>query len=339
MAIDQSWGSTHLQRSEIFRQELKMRQEEPTIAQTWVNWIGDIPGDSIRTTLSVNSLSALEVDTWEESKALPERRMDTGQFDFSIDEFKGLKVALTDHFFETSFQANQVLGQVVPEMKRAHDVYMETKFLQTINEGQTPNTTNSINNGSHRFVASGDGDVNGSPDDSLTLSDFSYAGYALTKAAAPVQGRIAIVDPITAHNLNVKGNIVDVSNNPMWEGLITTGHMDGTGVRFVRNIYGFDVYVSEFLPTLAADEDALKNYDGITGPQSASIAGFKANYFTVISGDSSPVIGAMGRSPKMTSWRDEDIETEYHQLTQSFGFGLYRPENAITIFTDPAGIA
>jgi len=336
MAIDRSWGSTHLERSEIFRQEFKMRQEEATVAQTWVNWIGDIPGDSIRTAVSVNSLSALEVDTWAESTALPERRMDTGQFTFSIDEFKGLKVALTDHFFETSFQANQVLAQVVPEMKRAHDVYMETTFLETINNGQTANDANTINGGKHRILASGDG--TSAPADSLTLSDFSYAGYALSKANAPVQGRIAVVDAITAHNLNVKANIVDVSNNPMWEGLLTTGHLDGTGLRFVRNIYGIDVYVSEFLPTLGADEAALRMYDG-TDATAASNAGFRANYIMALGGDASPVIGAMGRQPKLVSWRDEDIETEYHQLTQSFGFGLYRPENAMTIFSSATAIA
>lgn len=336
MAIDRTWGSTHLERAEIFRQELKMRQEEPTVAQQWVNWIGDIPGDSIRTTLYVNSIGALEVDNWEESKALPERRMDTGQFSFNIDEFKGVKVPFTDHFFETSFQANQVLAKTVPEMKRAHDVYMETKILETINDGQTADDDNDINGGKHRIVGSGDG--TSAPADSLTLSDFSYAGYALNKAAAPVMGRIAVVDPITAHNLNVKSNIVDVSNNPMWEGLVTEGHLDGTGLRFVRNVYGFDVYVSEFLPTLSADEATLTTYDG-TAPTAADISGFRANYFMAVGGDSSPIIGAMGRQPKLVSWRDEDIETEYHQLTQSFGFGLYRPENAITMLTSPTAIA
>lgn len=336
MAIDRSWGSTHLERQEIFRQELKMRQEQPTVAQQWVNWIGDIPGDSIRTTLSVNSLGALGIDTWEEGKALPERRMDTGRFDFNIDKFVGNKVALTDHFFETSFQANQVLANVVPEMKRAHDVYMETEFLKTINSGQTANDANAINGGKHRIVGSGDG--TSAPADSLTLSDFSYAGYALNKAAAPVMGRIAVVDAITAHNLNVKANIVDVSNNPMWEGIVTSGMLDGTGLRFVRNIYGIDVYVSEFLPTISADEASLTTYDG-TAPQTGSIADFVCNYVMVIGGDSSPVIGAMGRQPKLVSWRDEDIETEYHQLTQSFGFGLYRPENAITFLTKADSIA
>lgn len=336
MAFDSTWGSTHMQRNEIFRQELKMLQEHPTTAQQWVNWIGDIPGDSIRTQLKVNSIGELEIDTWEESKALPERRIETGQFTFNIDQFKGVKVAFTDHMFETSFQANQVLSNAVPKMKRAHDVYMETQFLETIRDGQTANDANDINGGKHRFVASGDG--TSAPADSLTLSDFSYVGYALNQAAAPVAGRIAVVDPITAHNLNVKANIVDISDNPMWEGLVTQGHLDSTGLRFVRNIYGIDVYVSHFLPTLAADEAALTTYKD-AAPQGADISGYRANYFMVIGGDSSPVIGAMGRNPRLTSWRDEDIETEYHQLTQSYGFGLYRPENAITVFSDTNAIA
>jgi hypothetical protein len=336
MTIDSSWGSTHLQRSEIFREMFKEAQLEPTLAQQWVNWIGDIPGDSIRTQLKVNSIGELEVDTWEESKALPERRVDTGQFTFNIDEFKGVKTAFTDHFFETSFQGNQVLSATPTKMKRAHDVYMETAFLETIRDGQTVNDANLINNAKHRMVASGDG--TGAPADSLTLADFSYANYALNQAQAPVPGRIAIVDPITAHNLNVKANIVDISNNPMWEGLVTEGHLDGTGLRFVRNIYGFDVYVSSFLPSIGTDEAALTTYKDVAAT-AADISGFRANYFMNIGGDASPVIGAMGRSPKFTSWRDEDIETEYHQLTQSFGFGLYRPENAITILSDTSAIA
>jgi len=336
MAIDSSWGSTHLQRSEIFREMFKEAQLEPTMAQQWINWIGDIPGDSIRTELKVNSIGELEVDTWEESKALPERRIDTGQFTFNIDEFKGVKTAFTDHFFETSFQSNQVLAQTPTKMKRAHDVYMETKFLETIRDGQTSNDANLINAAKHRMVASGDG--TSAPADSLTLSDFSYANYALNQAQAPVPGRIAIVDPITAHNLNVKSNIVDISNNPMWEGLVTEGHLDGTGLRFVRNIYGFDVYVSQFLPTLTADEAGLVTYND-TAPTAADISGFRANYFMNVGGDAAPVIGAMGRAPKFASWREDSIETEYHQLTQSFGFGLYRPENAITIVSDTTAIA
>lgn len=334
--IDSSWGSTHLERSEIFREMFKEMQLEPTTAQTWINWIGDIPANSMNTTLKVNSIDELEVDTWEEHKALPERSMNTGQFTFNIDTWKGVKVAFSDHFFETSFQANDVLRRTPEKMKRAHDVDMETRFLKVVRDGQTANNDNVINTRKHRFIGGGDG--TSAPADSLTLSDFSYANLALNAAVAPQAGRIAIVSPEVAHNLNVKANIVDVSNNPMWEGLITEGHLDGTGLRFSRNIYGFDVYISNFLPTLEADEASLTTYDG-TAPTAADITGFGVNYFMTVGGDASPVIGAMGRQPRFVSWRDEDVETEYHQLTQSFGFGLYRPENVISVMTNRNSIA
>lgn len=332
--IDSSWGSTHMQRSEIFRQAFKDLQLEPTQAQQWVNMIGDIPADSVRTEVTVNSIGELEVDTWEESKALPERRIDSGQFKFGIDQFKGVKVPFTDHFFETSFQANQVLSSTPEKMKRAHDVYAETKILETVMNGQTANADNAIRGYKHRFTASGDG--TSMPTDALTLQDFSYAKTALRKANAPMTGLVAVVTPEVEHNLNVIQNIVEISNNPMWQGLVETGHMDGTGLRFSRNIYGFDVYVSDFLPELEADETSLTNYKGAANTASA---GYAANYFMSVGGDASPIIGAQGRAPKFVSWRDEDIETEYHQMTQSYGFGLYRPENAITVFSDPSAIA
>lgn len=333
MAIDSSWGSTHLQRSEIFRQMFKDLQLEPTMAQQWVNFIGEIPADSIRTSLTVNSIGELEADDWFESKALPERRMDTGKFTFTINEFKGIKVPFTDHFFETSFQANQVLAATPAKMKRAMDVYMETKILELAN-AQDLNSDNAINGFKHRFTASGDGIA--APADSLTLQDFSYAKTSLRKAAAPMTNLIAVVDPLTEHNLNVKSQIVDISNNPRWEGIVETGMLDGTGLRFSRNIYGFDVYVSDFLADIDADEAGLTTYNGTAN---GATAGFKSNIFMSVGGDASPFIGAMGRSPRMTSWRDEDIETEYHQLTQSFGLALYRPENMITVLSSPTAIA
>ena len=335
MSIDSSWGSNYLQRGEIFRQMFKDAQLEPTVAQQWVNFIGDIPGDSIRTELMINSIGELEVDNWNEHVALPERRMDTGQFKFKIDEFKGIKVPFTDHFFETSFQANQVLAATPAKMKRAMDVYMETKILELAND-QTANDPNTINGFKHRYIGGGDG--TSAPSDSLTLQDFSYAKTSLRKAAAPMTNLIAIVDPLTEHNLNVKSNIVDISNNPRWEGMVETGMMDGTGLRFSRNIYGFDVYVSDFLAETDADEASLAAYDG-TAPTAASTAGFKANIFMSVGGEASPFIGAMGRAPRMTSWREEDKETEFHQLTQSFGLALYRPENMVTVLSSATSIA
>jgi len=329
--IDQTWGSTHLQRNEIFSMQLKEMLRDELIAGQFVRQLSDIPSDSIRTELKINSIGTLEVSDWNESVSLPGQRMDTGQFTFNIDEYKGVKVPFTDHFFETSFMANDVLSQTPVEMKRAMDEYYETKVMELAND-QTNNNANAINGAKHRFVGGGDG--TSLPTNALTLEDFSYARYALQKANVPMTGLVCVVGPEQEHIINTLTNIVNVSNNPMWEGIITTGMGDMTGTRFLKNIYGFDIYVSNRLALTDADEAALTTYDDTSVGDST---GYQANmFFSMASDMSKPFVGAWGRTPRMVSWRDEDIETEYHQLTGSFGLGLYRPESLVTVLTNPA---
>lgn len=333
--IDYTWGSTHLQRNEIFSAQLKELLRDELIAQQYVRWLTDIPSDSIRTELKINSVGTLEVDDWQESVSLPNRRMDTGQFTFNIDEFKGVKVPFTDHFFETSFQANEVLSRTPMEMNRAFDVYLEGKIMELANS-QTTSDRNEINGAAHRFVGSGAGTA--VPDDHLTPEDFAYAKYALKKANVPMTGLVAVVGPETEFYLSTLSNITDVSYNPRWEGIIETGLLDTTGIRFIRNIYGFDVYVSEYVAQTTTDEASINTYDDTAINSGGSTEGYNANMFFSIADDMvKPFVGAWGRTPRIVSWRDEDIETEYHQLTGSFGLGFYRPESLVTILS-PASI-
>lgn len=330
--IDATWGSTHLRRNEIFSEQMKELLRDQLIAQQYVRWMSDIPSDSIRTQLQVNSIGELEVDDWAESVALPERRMDTGQFVFNIDEFKGVKVPFTDHFFETSFQADQVLQRTPERMKRAMDVYLEGKIMELANE-QTLNDSNSINGAMHRFAGSGDGTA--VPTNHLTPEDFAYAKYALKKANVPMTGLVAVVSPESEFYLSTLSNLTDISFNPRWEGIVETGLLDTTGIRFIRNIYGFDVYVSEYIAETGNEAD-ITTYDGTAV---GDTTGYNANMFFSVADDMvKPFVGAWGRTPRMVSWRDEDIETEYHQLTGSFGLGLYRPESLVTVMS-PNSIA
>lgn len=328
--IDSTWGATHLRRNEIFSAQMKEMLRDELIAQQYVRFLSDIPSDSIRTTLKINSIGSLQVSDWEEHVSMPGQRMDSGQFTFNIDTFKGVKVPFTDHFFETDFQANEVLAQTPFEMKRALDEDMETRILALAND-QTNNDANLIHGAKHRFVGGGDGST--LPTNALTLEDFSYAKYALRKANVPMTGLVCVVGPEQEHILNTLSNIVSVSDNPMWEGIVTSGMMDTTGIRFIRNIYGFDVYVSDRLALTAADEAALTTYDDTAV---GSTAGYQSNIFFSMANDmTKPFVGAWGRTPRMVSWRDEDIETEYHQLTASYGLGLYRPESLVTVLTNP----
>lgn len=318
--IDTAWGSTHLMRNEVFSSQVKEIFRDETYARQWVNMTNELP-DGMN--LKINSIGELTMDEAAESTSLPTRRMDTGQFIFNIDEFQGVKVAFTDEFFEDDFMAPSVLAATPREMMRAFDVEFETKVLAIANKtgGQAKNVGNIINDRRHRFVASGTSRA-------LTLADFAYAKQALKKAKVPMVNLIAIVDPSVEFSLDITSNIVDISSNPMWQGLVETGI--GTGTRFIRNIYGFDVYTSDYLDEYVSGESALANYSGTTV---APVAGDKmAIFFANAGGDASPFLGAFRREPSIKSWRDEAIGTEYHQMSVRYGLGLYRPENLVTVW-------
>lgn len=328
MGMDSTWGSTHLQRQEIFSTQVKEMFEDQKFARQFVRWINDIPMDSIATTLKISSVGNLTMDQAAESKSLPSRRMDTGQFQFNIDEFPGLKVEFTRTFMEEDFLASQVMAMTPKKMMDAMDAYLETKIFQ-LHQSQTNNNANSIYGASHRLVASGNG--TNEPTNALTVEDFAYAKYALREARAPLTNLIAVVPASTAFQLDLTANITDISYNPRWQGMIETGMLMPTGVQFLRNIYGFDVYVSDFLDATIADEAALTTYDGTAV---ADTTGYKAALFMSLGqGDAQPFVGAWGRTPRVESWEDTDLETEYHKLTAKFGLGLYRPESLITMLT------
>jgi hypothetical protein len=280
-----------------------------------INDFGD--GDNYK----ISSIGELQIDQMAESTSLPERRPDTGQFVFNINEFVGVKVPFTDKFLEDDFLAPAAIASLPRKMKRAYDEYYETQVLK-LHRVQTAADANTINGGDHRIVASGTGRT-------LALADFAYARYVMQKAKVPLTGLIAVVDPSFEFNTNILAAATgSVNFNIKWEGILPEGHGDMTGTRFLRNVFGWDVYVSDYLDTATAVE-ALATYDD-TGDNVE--VGDKFNlFFTVAEDEAKPFIGAWRRTPSIKSWRDEDIETEYHQLSARFGLNLYRPESLITI--------
>ena len=331
-AMDSVWGADHLKRNEVFNDQLKEMFEDQLFAMNLISFIDNFgDGDNWK----VSSLGELPIDQMSEGVSLPERRPDTGQFVFNINEFPGVKVPFTDKFLEDDFLAPAAIASLPRKMKRAFDEYFETQTYK-LQRVQTSNDPNTINTADHRIVASGDSaSTPAEPNDTVTLEDFAYARYAIQKAKGPLTQMVAVVDPSFEFNTNLTATLVDVSNNPRWEGIIETGMGAGDGIRFLRNIYGWDVFVSDYLDTLETAEAALTTYDG-TAPAGAGggQVGYKANQFmTVADDDSKPYIGSFRRAPRIASWRDDDIETEYHQLSARFGLNLWRPESLITILS------
>lgn len=131
---------------------------------------------------------------------------------------------------------------------------------------------------------------------------------------------IAIVDPSVEYELNTLTNIVNMSNNVRWEGIVETGI--GSGMSFIKNIYGFDVYVSNYLPT--ANETIT-----------LTTAAGKANvFFSAASPDLVPFMGAMRQMPEVDGEYNKDRQREEYVTTARYGLKVFRPENLVCVLTD-----
>jgi hypothetical protein len=153
-------------------------------------------------------------------------------------------------------------------------------------------------------------------------ADFAKAKYALRMANVNLTNLVAIVDPATAYQLETVTNLVNVSNNPQWEGIIGTGIT--TGMRFIKNVYGFDVYESTFLPDIASETI-----------DSTTITNGKANVFFSAASDVLPFVGAWRQAPEVDEDYNKDRQRYEYVTTARYGTKLYRPENLVTVLSNP----
>jgi len=238
--------------------------------------------------------------------------LDTGNFQFQITEYLESSTYITEKMKQDSFYMGEVMSQFVPKQARAIMERFETDVLALANQ-QTASDENLINGAAHRFVANGANEV-------MTVNDFARARFSLKKANVPDENLVAIVDPSVEYELNTITNITNVSNNPMWQGILADGI--AKGMRFVKNIYGFDVYVSNYLA------DANETIGGKT------TAAGKANLFFSASSDVLPFIGAWRQMPKVDSEFNKDKQREEFVTTARYGVKLYRPENLVVVLAD-----
>ncbi len=301
----------HIIRSQVYSSSLKEIIEDELMGMRYVEMLSDFPdGD----TFNIPSVGQAEVLDYAEGQDIKYTAMDTGNFQFSITDYKSSATYITEKMRQDSMWAPMVESKFVPSQARAIMAAIENKILSVGPDGQTASDSNTINDAKHRWVTGGTDQV-------VELADFAKANYALNKANMPFGNRVAIVDPSVGFHLETLTNLTNVSNNPMWEGIITTGIYNDA--KFVKNVYGFDVYVS----------NRLKK--GITETiDSVSAGAGVANLFFSASSDVLPFLGAMRQAPKVDSSYNKDKQREEYVTTARYGFSLFRPENLCVCITD-----
>lgn len=297
-----------LTRQEIWSNELKEVLRDELMAMTYVNWLSDFPDGN---TLTIPSIGTADVDDYQEDEAVVYRPLDTGEFQLTITEYLSSGHYITEKAMQDAFYSAQLVSRFVPEQERALMVRLEGDILKVAPDGQTAADTNTINGAKHRFVATGSSNT-------MSVEDFARARYGLKKANVPDTNLIAIVDPSVEYTLNTLTNLVNVSNNPMWEGIVSDGI--ASGMRFVKNVYGFDVYCSNHLKV-----------NGTETLETVAIANFANNLFFSAAPGVSPIVGAWRQMPKVDSEFNKDFQRTEFVTTARYGLGFYRPENMVVV--------
>ena len=309
--MDYTAVNANLVRSEIWTNELKDVLQERLMADGMVRWLQNFPDGNQLTIPSIGELPMREVS---EGTPVAYDALDTGEFNLTIDRYVESATYITDKAKQDAFYAQQLIGMFPMKMRRALDENMESSVLSLANT-QTTNDLNAINGASHRFVASGVSNT------VLALDDFAKAKYALDKAAA-FGARVCIIDPSQEYVFNNLVGAQAFTNNPAFEGIVQTGFSD-SGMRFIRNFFGFDVYVSNFLATPA---DTTIN--SISVPASPV-----SNIFMTTGGDLTPFVGAYRQMPRVEYERNKDMRRDEYVMNARFGLKLFRPECLVTVIS------
>ncbi len=280
------------------------------------------------TTLNIKTVGTVTLQDAAEDTPLNFSPIDTGNLTLAITDYVGDAWKVSDDLREDGNQVDTLMSMRAMESTRALGENHETKYLAASNSAQTAANLNLVNGRPHRFVGSAASNAR-----TMTLNDFIAMKLAFDKANVPAGGRIAIVDPVVEATLNSLQNLVNVSNNPMFEGIVTEGF--ARDHKFVKNIFGFDIYTSNFLPTLTATEAIDASGYGLTSETAA--VGDKANVFMCVADDScKPIMHAWRRAPKTEGWRDNEERADKYQVTSRFGFGAQRVDTLGVILTHPS---
>ena len=273
------------------------------------------------TTLNIKTIGTATIQEITENEDLTYNPIDTGNVQLSITDYIGDAWFITDILRQDGAQLEALHAARGQEALRAIQENFETRFLAVMNLGQTAADPNNVNGFSHRFLASG-------TNETLADSDLIDLALAFDKANVPMNGRIGIVDPVTAAAFSKRAQLtanLDAAG-PVAQSLVKDGFMKEH--KFVTSIYGWDLFTSNRLPELASGA-------AIDGTATAPTEGGVANIFMSMADDNTkPGMVAWRQPPKVETGRDRSKKRDEFDNTARWGVGVQRTDTLGVIVTN-----
>lgn len=313
-----SQNSQAVIRALVYSGMLREQLEPELIAMNYVDVITDFPdGDKWQDV----EMGAATVSDFVEGGEIDYKGLEFATREFEINEYVNSGHYVTAKFSQDSYLASQIMAKVPALEARAISADLEEKILKLANK-QTNNDANILNGLSHRFVAGTKEEGFGI----LTPEDFAYATVALKKVNY-IGPKIAIIPSFQEYKIVSNPRIkASLNYNPSFEGIVRDGAM--SGMKFSFNIYGWDVYTSEFLPTTSG-ETSLKDRDGKVTFSTLDNCG-EAILFANIAGRR-PFRMAWRQMPKFEGQWNMNKQREEYVTIARYGLGLGDVENMVVI--------
>lgn len=279
------------------------------------------------TTLNIKTIGSVTLQEITENEDLTYNPIDSGNVQLQGFEYVGGAWYVTDVLRQDGSQVEALHSAQSIENMRAIQEYFETKLLSTLNAGQTASNRNLINGFSHRFRAAG-------TNQTLSEADLIDMQLSFNKANVPMQGRIAIVDPVSAAAFSKRAQLT--SNLDASAGLSQSLVKDGFAKehQFVTNIYGWDIWTSNRLPTVTGETLTLAD-----GTSSASTSGTANIFMCVADENCSPGMIAWRQPPKTETGRNRSKKRDEFDQTARMAFGVQRVDTLGVIVTSATATA
>ncbi len=308
-------NTTNLVRQQIYSQVLLASFDEFVLDQTMFrDYSADFPdGD----TLNIDQIGDILWTPYAENTDVDYTAIDTSRLSLTVSDYNQDGFYMTDKLKQDSWKADMLFSERINLSAKRYRQDIQTDLFAAANSGQTADDENTINGINHRVAADGG---------TFNLADLAYLKLAFDKANVPQNGRIFVCDATVENTINNISNLVTLDNNPAFQGIVETGFAQDH--KFIRNIYGWDIWVSNLLPRIGAE--TLNDRGGVDETFTSGIANI-AMY--VGDEDGMPIMGVLRNTPSPEFDRNVGKKRDEWSVTERHGFGLQRPESLAILIT------
>jgi len=308
-------NSTNIIRQQIYSDGLMESFKDNLLGLILLNDVTSMFPDG--DTFNVDQIGQATLSDYSENSEIDYSAIDTSRITLALTDYVQDGFYITDKLKMDSWKSDLLFSKRIKESMFAFGKRLEGDLYNAANASQTAANTNTINGQPHRIALASTYTAQAFVD---TLADIKLS---FDKANVPEAGRVMIVDSTVENVLNkLATGAVLVADSPRFEGLLESGFAKNH--RFVRNIHGFDLLVSNLLPSgITETVDSVAVTDGV-----ANLA------MCIADDDTKPMMGVIRQRPTAEFERNVSMKRDEWSATSIWGFASNRPESLIVLLTD-----